>query len=127
MSRSAPRVAAAVPALPPDAAGQADERTLLAYERTYTAWLRTGLAALGAGLGARALLGHELPAWLVVLASTSLIALSALLFAAGAWCDRLAVTTVGPAIHTVPRALLRPLNVALVLLSLASLAGVWTA
>jgi uncharacterized membrane protein YidH (DUF202 family) len=66
--------------------GSTLERTALAYERTYTAWIRTGLAAFGGGLGARALLGHDLPDWLVRVTSSTLLMTSLLMFAASATC-----------------------------------------
>lgn len=63
----------------------AADRTVLAAERTYAAWLRTGLAALASGIGAKALLEHHLPDWLVSASTVVLLLLSAACFVAGVW------------------------------------------
>lgn len=103
----------------------ADERTILAYERTYTAWVRTGLTALGGGIGIRALLGRELPNWMVEITSTSLVLLSVFMFSAGIWCDRSSRLNTASSIRAVPQWLLRPMNASLVIVALLSLLGMW--
>src|SRR3569833_3651334 len=63
----------------------AANRTVFAAERTYAAWVRTGLVALASGIGAKSLLAHILPDWLIGLTGSVLILFSAFCFGAAVW------------------------------------------
>ena len=106
----------------------ADRRTLLAAERTYAAWVRTALAALAAGVGARALVKDILPLWVGKLTGTVLIVFAGFCLVAAVWRELRGVpTTPQPDIPSIPRALLVPMNLFLMLVTLAALIGIWSA
>jgi putative membrane protein len=63
----------------------AANRTVFAAERTYAAWVRTGLVALASGIGAKSLLAHILPGWLIGLTGSVLVLFSAFCFGAAVW------------------------------------------
>jgi putative membrane protein len=103
----------------------AADRTVLAAERTYAAWVRTGLAALASGIGARALLDGVVPTALAAAAGAVLILFSAFAFAAGVWRELSpGAPPPRPDTRRLPATLLIAVNGFLVLVSLASLAGV---
>jgi putative membrane protein len=106
----------------------AANRTVFAAERTYAAWVRTGLVALASGIGAKSLLAHILPGWLIGLTGSVLILFSGFCFAAAVW-RQLDPGPPPPAPDTkqLPRALLLLINGFLVLVALASLVGIWFA
>jgi putative membrane protein len=104
----------------------AANRTVLAAERTYAAWVRTGLTALAAGVGAKKVLGGVLPEWGVELTGSVLVLFSAACFAAAVWRElRPGTPPPQPDVRRLPRSLLLGLNGFLVLVSLATLLGVW--
>ena len=104
------------------------DRTLLAAERTYAAWVRTALAALAAGVGARALVKDILPVWVGKLTGTVLIVFAGFCLVAAVWRELRGVpTTPQPDIPSIPRALLVPMNLFLMLVTLAALIGIWSA
>src|SRR5437868_6143047 len=97
------------------------DRTLLAAERTYAAWVRTALAALAAGVGARALVKDILPLWVGKLTGTVLIVFAGFCLVAAVWRELRGVpTTPQPDIPSIPRALLVPMNLFLMLVTLAA-------
>ena len=103
------------------------DRTLLAAERTYAAWVRTALAALAAGVGARALVKDILPLWVGKLTGTVLIVFAGFCLVAAVWRELRGVpTTPQPDIPSIPRALLVPMNLFLMLVTLAALIGIWS-
>src|SRR3569623_2456659 len=106
----------------------AANRTVFAAERTYAAWVRTGLVALASGIGAKSLLAHILPDWLIGLTGSVLILFSAFCFGAAVW-RHLAPGPPPPAPDTrlLPRWLLLSVHGCLVLVALASLVGIWFA
>src|SRR3569623_1074816 len=106
----------------------AANRTVFAAERTYAAWVRTGLVALASGIGAKSLLAHILPDWLIGLTGSVLILFSAFCFGAAVW-RHLDPGPPPPAPDTrlLPRWLLLSVNAFLVLVALASLVGIWFA
>ena len=63
----------------------AANRTLFAAERTYAVWMRTGLVSLASGIGAKSLLAHILPGWLIGLTGSVLVLFSAFCFGAAVW------------------------------------------
>ena len=104
----------------------AANRTVLAAERTYAAWVRTGLMSLAAGVGAKTTLGGVLPAWVVVLTGSVLVAFAAFCFAAAVWRELYPGTPPPrPDVRRLPRTLLFALNGFLALVALAALLGVW--
>jgi len=104
----------------------ASDRTLLAAERTYAAWVRTALAALAGGIGARALVKDLLPAWVGQVTGTILIAFGAFCLVAAVWRELHGIPRdTGPDIKPVPRALLIPMNLLLLLVAAAALVGIW--
>ena len=106
----------------------ASDRTLLAAERTYAAWVRTALAALAAGVGARALVKDILPSWVGKLTGTVLIVFAGFCLVAAVWRElRGLPSTAHPDIPAIPRALLVPMNLLLLLVALAALVGIWSA
>src|SRR6476659_3418375 len=105
----------------------AGDRTLLAAERTYAAWVRTALAALAAGVGARALVKDILPLWVGKLTGTVLIVFAGFCLVAAVWRELRGVpTTPQPDIPAIPRALFVPMNLFLMLVTLAALIGIWS-
>src|SRR4051795_9991229 len=63
----------------------ASNRTALAAERTYSAWIRTGLFALASGAGAKGVLTGLMPAWVIQVDSSALIAFSVFCYLAAVW------------------------------------------
>jgi putative membrane protein len=103
----------------------AADRTVLAAERTYAAWVRTGLAALAAGVGARALLERLVPDWLGLATASLLVLFAGFCFLAAVWREMMRVTPVSREARRLPPALLIAVNGFLLLVCLASLAGIW--
>jgi putative membrane protein len=106
----------------------AADRNVLAAERTYAAWVRTGLFALASGIGAHALLGSVVPAWLARADGSLLIAFSIFCFGAAIWRYlEPGPPPPVPQLKPIPRGLLIGLNGFLALVSLAALIGLWLA
>lgn len=106
----------------------AANRTVFAAERTYAAWVRTGLVALASGIGAKSLLAHILPDWLIGLTGSVLVLFSAFCFAAAVWRQfDPGPPPPKPDTRQLPAALLILINGFLVLVALASLIGIWFA
>jgi putative membrane protein len=105
----------------------AADRTVLAGERTYAAWVRTGLASLASGVGARALPGGALPAWMLSTLGCLLIAFSAFCFVAAVWRGLSnGPMPAAPSVKRMPRGLLLGVSGALLLAAIAALVGIWT-
>ena len=99
---------------------------MLAAERTYAAWVRTGLVALASGIGAKSLLAHVLPGWLIGLTGSVLVLFSAFCFAAAVWRQfDIGPPPPAPDTRQLPNWLLLLVNGFLVLVALASLIGIW--
>lgn len=98
---------------------------MLAAERTYAAWTRTGLAALASGIGARTLLAGVTPVWLAGATAAMLILFSGFAFLAGV-IRELSTGALLPEhdLLKLPAGLLIAGNGFLVLVSLATLAGI---
>jgi putative membrane protein len=106
----------------------AGDRTLLAAERTYAAWVRTALAALAGGIGARALVKDILPSWVGLLTGTVLIIFAGFCLVAAIWRELQGVERVGAEdFRPIPKAMLVPMNLFLLLVAIAALIGIWTA
>ena len=106
----------------------AGDRTLLAAERTYAAWVRTALAALAGGIGARALVKDVLPLWVGQLTGTVLIIFAGFCLVAAIWRELQGIERVGaPDFRAIPRMMLVPMNLLLLLVAIAALIGIWTA
>ena len=104
----------------------AANRTLFAAERTYAAWMRTGLVSLASGIGAKSLLAHILPEWLIGLTGSVLVLFSAFCFGAAVWRQLdPGPPPPEPDTRQMPAALLIPINGFLVLVALAVLVGIW--
>ena len=104
----------------------AANRTVFAAERTYAAWVRTGLVSLASGIGARSLLGHLLPGWLIGMTGSVLILFSAFCFGAAVWRQLdPGPPPPRPDARKLPASLLLLVNGFLVLVALASLVGIW--
>lgn len=105
--------------------GLAANRTVLAAERTYAAWVRTGLTFLAAGVGAKALLEHVLPVWLVRSTGVVMIAFSAFCFVAAVWRElHPGAAPPAPGVPRLPPLLFILLNGFLVAASLATLVAI---
>jgi putative membrane protein len=105
----------------------ASDRTLLAAERTYAAWVRTALAALAGGIGAKALAKGVLPIWVGKLTGTVLIIFAGFCLVAAVWREIQGVPRdPGPDIKPIPRTLLVPMNIFLLLVAVAALVGIWS-
>jgi putative membrane protein len=104
----------------------AADRTVFAAERTYAAWVRTGLFALASGLGAKVALAGVVPAWIIMANGSALIVFSAFCFIV-ALLHPLHPGPPPPApdVHHVPTSILIAMNAFLLLVSLASLIGLW--
>lgn len=137
-TRAQTRLAASAERLTQSADVQADsadrrtvlaaDRTVLAAERTYAAWVRTGLAALASGIGARALLEAVLDARLILATGSLLIVFSAFCFIAAVWREMWpGAPPPVPDTRKIPPAILIAINGFLVLVSLATLVGLWSA
>lgn len=106
----------------------AGDRTLLAAERTYAAWVRTAIAAIAAGIGARALARDILPQWVGKMTGTILIIFACFCLVAAVWREiRGTPRPPQPDIRAIPSALLVPMNILLMLVAAAALAGIWSA
>ena len=106
----------------------AGDRTLLAAERTYAAWVRTALASLAAGIGARALVKDILPSWVGKVTGTVLVTFAGFCLVAAVWRELQGVPpTPQPDIKPIPRAMLVPMNLLLLLVAVAALVGIWSA
>jgi putative membrane protein len=105
----------------------AADRTVFAAERTYAAWVRTGLVSLASGIGAKSLLAHILPEWLIMATGGVLVLFSAFCFGAAVWRN-LYPGPPPPAPDTpgIYPALLLAVNGFLVLVALATLIGIWS-
>jgi putative membrane protein len=104
----------------------ASDRSLLAAERTYAAWVRTALAALAGGIGARALGKDILPDWAGKLSGSVLIVFAGFCLVAAIWRELHGIDkAAAPDIRPLPRALLVPMNLLLLMVALAALVGVW--
>jgi len=104
----------------------AADRTVFAAERTYAAWVRTGLVSLASGIGAKSLLSHVLPGWLIGLTGSVLVLFSAFCFGAAVWRQlRPGPPPPEPDARQLPAPLLLLVNGFLVLVALASLVGIW--
>lgn len=103
----------------------AADRTLLAAERTYAAWVRTGLAALASGVGARAILQDTLPIWLARLTASVLILFAAFCLCAAIWREFYRLPAEATHRSIMPRWVIIPMNLLLVLVTLAALIGNW--
>jgi len=106
----------------------AADRTLLAAERTYAAWVRIGLAGLAGGIGATAVSRDILPHWIGKLSGTVLVFFAAFCFVAAVWREMSGTARLKhPDIRRMPKALLIPINILLLLISIAALVGIWSA
>lgn len=103
----------------------AADRTLLAAERTYAAWVRTGLAALASGVGARALLEKALPIWLVRTTASVLILFAGFCLCAAIWREFYSLPQDKANFRMMPRWVVIPVNMFLVLVTFAVLVGTW--
>jgi putative membrane protein len=106
----------------------AGDRTLLAAERTYAAWIRTALAALASGVGARALVKDILPGWVGQITGTVLIAFAGFCLIAAVWRELQGFERPrAPDVRPIPKVLLVPMNLLLLLVAIAALIGIWSA
>lgn len=106
----------------------AGDRTLLAAERTYAAWMRTALAALASGVGAKALGRDVLPDWIGKATGTVLILFAGFCIIAAVWRELHGISKVShPDLRPMPRTMLVPMNIILLLVAVAALIGIWTA
>lgn len=104
----------------------AADRTVFAAERTYAAWTRTGLSALASGIGAKALLAHVIPEFLIVGTGTILVLFSAFCFTVAVVRNLMpGPPPPKPDTRRIPPVLLMVVNGFLVIVSLAALLGVW--
>ena len=99
------------------------DRTILAAERTYAAWVRTGLAALASAVGARALLGHTVPEWLITPTGCVLALFSGFCFVVAVWRELMPGIAPRPETRRLPAAMLITVNGFLLLVSLAAFVG----
>jgi putative membrane protein len=104
----------------------ASDRTLLAAERTYAAWVRTALASLAGGIGAKALAKGVLPPWVGKLTGTVLIVFAGFCLVAAVWRELQGVPRdPEPDMKPIPRTLLVPMNIFLLMVAVAALVGIW--
>jgi putative membrane protein len=104
----------------------AANRTALAAERTYSAWVRTGLFALASGAGAQGVLTGLMPAWVILIDSSALIAFSIFCFACAVWRMRNSgAVRPDPDVPRIDQRILIIMSVILSLVSLAALSGLW--
>jgi putative membrane protein len=103
----------------------AADRTLLSAERTYAAWVRTGLAALASGVGARAVLADVLPILLVRITASVLILFAGFCLGVAIWREFYTLPRERVGLGVVPRWVLIPVNMFLMLVTLAALIGIW--
>lgn len=103
----------------------AAERTVLAAERTYAAWVRTALAALASGIGARSLLAHLVPGWLIGLTGTILIAFAGFCLVAAVWREMRPGALPRLDAPRLPTGLLVAVNAFLLMVCVAAMVGLW--
>ncbi len=104
----------------------AADRTIYAAERTYAAWMRTGLTALASGIGAKALLADVVPEFLIVATGTILVLFSAFCFVVAVIREfRPGPPPPEPDVRRIPSILLLIVSGFLVMVSVATLLGVW--
>ena len=104
----------------------AADRTIYAAERTYAAWMRTGLTALASGIGAKALLADVVPEILIVTTGTILVVFSAFCFVVAVIREfNPGPPPPEPDIKKIPSVLLVAVSGFLVIVSFATLLGVW--
>jgi putative membrane protein len=104
----------------------AANRTVFAAERTYAAWVRTGLFALASGLGAKVALGGVVPEWMIVANGSVLVLFSAFCFVVAVLHPlQPGPPPPRPDVRGVPPLVLVAVNAFLILVSLASLIGLW--
>lgn len=105
----------------------AGDRTVLAAERTYAAWMRTALAALASGVGARALVKGVLPIWVGRVSGSVLIAFAGFCLVAAIWRELQGAAQIKhPDLRRIPKQLLVPMNVLLLLVAVAAMVGIWS-
>jgi putative membrane protein len=104
----------------------ASNRTALAAERTYSAWIRTGLFALASGAGAKSMLTGLMPAWVILIDSSALIAFSIFCFVAAVWRMRNSgAIHPDPDVPRIDQRILIAMSVILSLVSFIALLGLW--
>jgi putative membrane protein len=104
------------------------DRTLLAAERTYAAWVRTALAALASGVGATAVMKDVLPLWFAKLTGSVLVLFAGFCLVAAVWRELTGVKLLRhPDMRPIPKGLLLPINMFLLLVAIAALVGIWSA
>jgi putative membrane protein len=105
----------------------AGDRTLLAAERTYAAWMRTALAALASGVGATAVVRKVLPNWVGQVTGTILVIFAGFCIVAAMWRELHGITRVShPDLRPIPKGLLVPVNLFLLVVALVTLVGIWS-
>ena len=104
----------------------AEDRTLLANERTFAGWLRTGMAAVGIGLGFNVLFRTLEPPWVPKAIATVFLLIGIFIFIAaerGACKVKQRLET--HAVKTFKSVNLKVISGAMVLATLALIAGIW--
>jgi len=105
----------------------ATDRTLLAAERTYAAWVRTALAAIASGIGATALTKDVLPKWVGKASGSVLVIFAGFCLIAAVWRELSGTERLKhPDMRPIPKTLLVPINVFLLLVAMAALVGIWS-
>lgn len=99
----------------------AADRTVLASERTYAAWIRTGMVALASGIGAHALISQQMPRWLVLFTTASMISFSVFCYMSAVWRQLQQVRVPKPDTPRLPSVALVTFSVLLSLVSVATL------
>jgi inner membrane protein YidH len=87
--------------------------------------VRTGLAALASGIGARAVLRDTMPILLVRVTATVLILFAAFCMCAAIWREFYGLPPGRTHLSMMPRYVIIPVNVFLVLVTVAALIGNW--
>jgi putative membrane protein len=104
----------------------ASNRTALAAERTYSAWIRTGLFALASGAGAKGVLTGLMPAWIIMVNGSALIAFSIFCYVAAVWrFTHSGAARPAPDVPRVDARILTAMSGLLSIISLLALAGLW--
>jgi putative membrane protein len=104
----------------------AADRTVFAAERTYAAWVRTGLFALASGLGAKVALAGIIPGWMIIANGSILILFSAFCFVVAVLHPlQPGPPPPRPDVRGVPPGVLVAVDAVLILVSIASLIGLW--
>jgi putative membrane protein len=83
------------------------------------------LAALASGVGARAVLEHALPIWLVRITASVLILFAGFCLAAAIWREFYSLPPGKTHLSVMPRYVIIPINGFLILVTLAALVGNW--